>query len=220
MPSNTAAARAAVATHLTGLGVGATFTMLQLRDAVPGFNQVDRRMRELREMGWVIDTRTDDPTLRQGVYRVTTIGTLTRAPRSVSARIRREVFERDANRCVLCGVGAGEEYPDRPGGRTARLTVGHVQAGGQGGPSALANYRTECSRCNETVRNRTTTPPTIAELVAAARNLPSAGKRQLAGWLTAGARDFTPVDDLWARLSRLPPEYKAAVLEEIRRFGQ
>lgn len=215
--SESAASRDAVKAFLRALGVGGTFTMQELREAVPNANQVDRRMRELRPAGWVIDTNRTDPTLSPGVYRFTTEGADTPGPAAVSNRIRREVFERDGNRCVLCGVAAGEAYPDEPT-RVCRLTVGHLQAGGHGGASDLGNYRTECSRCNETVRDRTVTPPTVAEIVTVARNLTNAQKRQIAAWLVADRRDFTPVDELWARLRRLPPEYRAAVLEELRNF--
>lgn len=217
-PSQSAASREAVANYLRNtIGLGGTFTMLELREAVPDANQVDRRMRELRETGWVIDTNRTNPSLPPGRYRLTTIGDGTRTRSVISARLRRQVFERDGYRCRICGYAAGEEYADEPG-RVCRLTVGHIQAGNQGGADEIRNYRTECARDNETVRDRTVTPPTVAEIVVQARNLTNAQKRTLAGWLTEGQRTFSPEDDLWARLAALPPEYRQAVATELRNF--
>jgi hypothetical protein len=217
--SASAASRQAVADWLKqAIGVGSTFTMLELRDAVPDANQVDRRMRELREVGWVIDTNRTDPNLPPGKYRLTRIGDGTKVRGVVSARLRRQVFERDQYRCRICGYAAGEEYVDEPG-KICRLTVGHLQAGNQGGADDITNYRTECARDNETVRDRTATPPSVVEIVIQARNLTTVQKRQLAAWLGAEKREFSPVEDLWARLLALTPEYKQAVLDELRNFA-
>ena len=46
---------ALVAEFVAGVGVGEKFTKLGLMDAVPNVSQADRRMRDLREIGWVID---------------------------------------------------------------------------------------------------------------------------------------------------------------------
>lgn len=212
------ASRDAVKTFLREhVGLGNTFTMKDLRAYAPEANQIDRRMRELRELGWVLDTSRTDPAIPSGVYRFTSegIGTHVRPP--VNARVRRRVFERDQHRCVLCGVAAGEPYPDEPG-RVCRLTVGHVQARTHQGADDMSNYRSECSRCNETVRDRTTTPPTVDEVITNVRNLDRAGKRALAQWLRAGQRPFSPVEDLWVRLMSLPPEYRDAAWREVEKF--
>lgn len=199
------------------VGEGGEFSMQELRDYAPNVNQIDRRMRELRELGWVIDTSNSDPSLRPGVYRFTAEGAGTSVRPVVNARVRRQVFERDQNRCVLCGTSAGQPYADEPS-RACRLTVGHLQARSQGGSDSLSNYRTECARCNEPARNRTSTPPSIEEMVAQAMALDRASKRRLAAWLANGTRDFSPVEDLFARLIVLPPDHREAVLEALSRF--
>ncbi|MFE1559600.1 hypothetical protein ACFW6V_32010 [Streptomyces sp. NPDC058734] len=49
----------------TEVGEGNVYTKDQLRAAFPEAAQVDRRVRELRDHGWVIDTNRDDVSLAQ-----------------------------------------------------------------------------------------------------------------------------------------------------------
>ncbi len=64
-----------------------------------------------------------------------------RAHRSAARKIeidfvlRREVFERDAYRCIECG-----DWHD--------LTLDHIQPESKGGPATFDNLRTLCRRCN------------------------------------------------------------------------
>lgn len=46
------------------VGEGNVYTKAQLREAFPDVAQIDRRVRELRDYGWVIATNRDDPALR------------------------------------------------------------------------------------------------------------------------------------------------------------
>src|SRR5579871_6280697 len=45
------------------VGEGGTFTKTQLREAFPDVAQIDRRMRDLRDYGWQIDTNREDADL-------------------------------------------------------------------------------------------------------------------------------------------------------------
>ncbi|MHC0429491.1 hypothetical protein ACX6XY_04770 [Streptomyces sp. O3] len=45
------------------VGEGNVYSKAQLREAFPDVAQIDRRVRELRDYGWVIATNRDDPTL-------------------------------------------------------------------------------------------------------------------------------------------------------------
>ncbi|MFB7295543.1 hypothetical protein [Streptomyces rubiginosohelvolus] len=47
----------------TEVGEGNVYTKAQLRQAFPDVAQIDRRVRELRDYGWVIATNRDDPAL-------------------------------------------------------------------------------------------------------------------------------------------------------------
>src|SRR5689334_11816746 len=49
---------------MTEVGVGNTFTKEQHRQAFAGITQADRRLRDLRDYGWVIRTSAEDVTLR------------------------------------------------------------------------------------------------------------------------------------------------------------
>ncbi|PWS49968.1 hypothetical protein DLE01_21040 [Streptomyces sp. FT05W] len=48
---------------VTVVGEGNVFTRDQLRAAFPGVEQIDRRLRDLRDHGWVIATNRDEPFL-------------------------------------------------------------------------------------------------------------------------------------------------------------
>ncbi len=59
---------------VTEVRVGNTFTKAQLRDAFPGVEQVDRRMRDLRQHGWKIDTNKEDASLTPNELRFVQAG--------------------------------------------------------------------------------------------------------------------------------------------------
>jgi len=104
---------------LAEVGEGHTFTKNQLRDAFPGTSQVDRRMRDLRDYGWVIHTNREDAALDASEQRFVSQG----APvwvdgkavkvvsdTTVTATQRREIMYRDGNFCRSCGITPGETY--------------------------------------------------------------------------------------------------------------
>lgn len=204
--------------YLRGIGVGKTFTMLQLRAAVPDVNQVDRRMRELRDAEptpWIIHSSQSDRSLPTDTYRIDQIGG-DRLPPKPSARVRREVFEAAGNRCQVCGIGVGEEYADFPG-EHARLQLGHWQPVAQGGSrTARGNLRAECHRCNGGIRHRTGAAATRASITARINSLPRRAQNDLLRWFEQGRRDEPDEERLFYEARQLPPSELDEVVEELR----
>lgn len=202
------------------VGAGNIFTKAQLRAAVPDREQVDRRMRDLREIGWVINTSNEDATLSNEQLRVVKEGEHPwvegyRWPSGsrVSGKVRRMVFDRDGNRCVVCGIASGEPYPHEPT-KKARLTIGHVLPKGRRGSNDPENLRTECSLCNETSRHLTSTPVDPELVKAEIRALPRAERAELRLWMTENRRRFTKTEALWAKYRQLP----ALIRDEVKRL--
>jgi hypothetical protein len=200
------------------VGEGNTFSKQQLRRAIPGIEQVDRRMRELRDAEWVIKTYRDMDGLRPGELYLEKIGIHVWEPgnrtaglRSISGRVRREVMERDLHRCVRCGISAGEEYPDDPG-KNARLTVGHVNPHKHGSDAQPEDLVTECDRCNEAAKHLTGAQLSPDQVWDRIEVLPKAEKVKLLKWMLADRRVMSRTEEAWARYRQLP----AVKRDEIR----
>lgn len=215
----TLGARTRVALWLVAtVGEGGKFEKRQLRAAISGPEQVDRRMRDLRDVGWVISTYRDTEDLAPGELRLDRIGTpiweaqhRSKGARRVSNRVRREVMERDGHRCVRCGVAAGEPYPDDPEA-TARMTLGHLVPHQSGGGSSAADLVTECARCNEPARHLTGAQLDSDQVWNRIRELSRDDKRRLLRWMHAGRRDLTRVEELWSQFRQLPGAERDRVL--------
>lgn len=193
------------------VGEGGVFTSQDLRDHLPGVEQVTRRLRDLRPQGWVIDTYREDRSLQSDQFRLVAIGvpvwdpSVPRRRAGVSAVLRRQTFERDNHTCVLCGAIAGD--PDGKGG-TVRITVGHVQPQARGGLDTLSNTRTECATCNEAVRHLATSIPDIELLRARIRELSRPDKTQLRDLIRNG-RSQTKPEAMYSEWRRLPEQVRA-----------
>jgi len=212
------------------VGQGGVFTMAMLRAALgendrPNSNEhLNRRLRALRERdGWVIYSNKDDGTLAVNEYRVAAIGwhpgleTERSKSGAVSLATRRKLFDRDGNRCVVCGVGSGEAYPGEPD-VLAVLTAGHIVPNDRGGSSSdLNNLRTECKRCNEPVRQEIRSPETISEIRPLVRKLQLDQKRRLLSWIDQGQRGRDVVDEIYDKIRVQPPEFRDEVAEILRR---
>jgi hypothetical protein len=206
--------------------VGDTFRIADLRkelsedDGVYTASALERRWRSLKEQGWRYASYKDERGLPTDTYRLLAKGNRVwlgeRTKRAtISASMRRMVFERDLNRCVICGIGVGEPYEDEPDSR-ARLTVGHRTAGARVSDASLDNLQTECSRCNEPAGDVPPNPEVFEEVMAAVTKLGSSHKIRLLEWIESGRRHRNKLDDAYDRVRRLSQSERALVVERLR----
>jgi hypothetical protein len=192
--------------------------MLGLRAAVPDVNQVDRRMRELRTAEptpWIIHSSQSRRELPADTYLIERIGS-DKIPKRVSGRVRREVIEAAANRCQVCGIGAGEKYTDFPG-EYARIQLGHWVAVEQGGSRTdRSNLRAECHRCNGGIRNQTGGVTGRTSLESRAAALKRADLDRLLSWLERNRRDAEGAERLFYEANQLPPSERASFIAFLR----
>lgn len=211
------------------LGEGSVFNKDQIREKLRdpsgrGIEQIDRRMRELREVGWVIRTYKDMASLAPNELYLEKIGDRTwepgyRPPRAttLSANDRRAAYERDGRRCMVCGIDFGDEYPHLLAeGRhvKARPTIGHWIPKERGGTDDVSNLRPECHLCNEQSRNLTGSPVDTELVKRRIRELNREDKRRLAKWMLSGRRSFSHVENLWAEVQQLPTPAR----DEVRSY--
>lgn len=98
-----------------------------------------RRMRELTEDGWQIESSIDNAELAPGAYRLKSLERL--PPRSRQAiKLRHRILERDGYSCQDCGAS--------PRSGPVQLQVHHVKFVQHGGTNAPSNLRTLCSNCH------------------------------------------------------------------------
>lgn len=145
------------------VGVGGIFTKEQLRVAFPGVTQIDRRVRDLRERGWVIDTRRQDPTLGQTEMRLVTIGGLAKPASSVSSKDRRDTLVSWAYMCCLCGAPGSSSYADAKHVRV-QLVVTRV-------PNRSDVLVPTCLRCAPSIAELHEVSPAANEAVQQAASL-------------------------------------------------
>ena len=206
--------------------IGGTFTMRQLReelgekDTPDSAEHLNRRLRNLRAQGWRFSSYKDqygqamDSYVLQEKGNKLWLGEETKRS-TISAAIRRQVFDRDQNRCVVCGIGAGEPYPGEAG-TAARLTAGHRTADARSGSASPDNLQTECARCNEPVGDTPPNPENLAEVMAAVKQLGAADKAALLGWLESGYRHRSKVDFAFDRARKLAETEKEHVIALLR----
>lgn len=204
---------AQVAQFVAGVGEGNIFTKSELTAAVPGFAQSPRRMRDLREMGWVIDNYKTSSSLRPDQYFLRKIGTRidlgeprpTTERKTISRAKRRRILERDGHTCQVCGATAGLEHPDDHG-KNVVLTVRQIIDIQMGGTDDDENLRAECTVCAHQVRAAILSPQNAHGVLALAQVLGNRkDKQRLYRWMSAGRRlpdDTERVYNEWARLSQ------------------
>ncbi|OMI87107.1 hypothetical protein BSZ07_22885 [Streptomyces sp. M1013] len=211
-----------VAEFVASKGVGGKFSKLELFEAVPDVSQADRRMRDLRPMGWKIDNYKVNPNLKPDEYLVRELGTrvdLGEAPpktvrKNITGPKRRRILERYGHICQVCGVRAGEEFPDAPG-RKAVMTIGHIIPVNRGGTNDDDNLRTECQRCGDESRDITVDPPTAQQVLAHASHRSLKDKRTLYGWMQAGRRTPSDTEAVFQEWSRLSQEERMKVMAAL-----
>lgn len=210
-----------VATFVAGVGEGGVFTKLELLDAVPGVAQADRRMRDLRSMGWVIDNYKVNPTLSPDQYLLRTIGTRVdlgdkpdRQRKSITGAKRRRILDRDGHVCQSCFTAGGEEFADMPG-RRATLTIGHIVPEARGGSDDDSNLRAECQRCNDESRDNTDNPPDADEVLTQVSRGSRKDKRQLYLWMSQNRRTISDQEMLFVKWRRLPAAERERVMNSL-----
>jgi hypothetical protein len=213
-----------VARFIASVGEGNIFTKQELIGAVPGVSQADRRMRDLREIGWKMDNYKDNPRLRPDQYLLVTIGVKVHegekperdaGRKAVTGAKRRRILDRDGNTCQVCFTAGGGEFIDAPG-RTARLTIGHIIPVARGGSDEDDNLRTECQRCNEDARDMTSNPPNVEEVKMRVRSIGGRKeKTELFQWMQRGSRTLTDKDKVFTEWARLPFAQRQEVLLDL-----
>lgn len=188
------------------VGEGGVFTKDDLRAAFPGVGQIDRRVRDLRDDGWIIHTNREDVSLGADEQRLVVVGGRVwergyrrAAVRSVSAKERQTVFADDEYCCRICGVSGGEPYPDAPL-RKAKLIVARVRS--TRGDEQLS---TLCDRC----RSGDAALPDLAALTADLTALDAAQAARLRRWIALGRRSPAPEEKLFGAYLRLPGAARA-----------
>jgi hypothetical protein len=203
------------------VGEGGVFTMEDLRDALGGAGDVSRRLRDLRSAGWVIETTRDNAHLKEKQLRLAKMGSPVWDPkhradglRLHTSTLRRSVLERDHHRCVRCGVGAGETYPDNPS-RTARLVINYVVPLAAGGTDTEDNLVTECTLCSRSEPRDTRDVTTADDVWHQVADLPHRDQTRVLAWLVKGRRDLTPAEAAFVAAWRLPPEERTTFMSRL-----
>lgn len=166
--------------------VGHVVTSIQIRDAAGSHvSEWARRVRELREdEKWPILTHNDNAGLKPGQYllkEVPPARSPIRFTRSISAKLRAQVLDRNGFTCQMCGLTPGDIDPAT--GRKVRLHIGHIMDKSLGGKDELSNLRALCSTCNQGAKNITTEKPTVIWLLSQVRRVGNDEQRQVLKWL-------------------------------------
>lgn len=165
--------------------IGRVIESHEIQTAADGAVQYSRRLRELREEeGWKILSNNDSTDLRPGQYCLIEKPPdvkLPRFSRSISARIRAAVLDRNGFTCQMCGLSPGDVDPET--GRKVRLHIGHIVDKSLGGKDELSNLRALCSTCNQGAKNVTTEKASAIWLLSQVRRAGLDEQRQVYEWL-------------------------------------
>ncbi|MEU8932681.1 hypothetical protein AB0D30_22705 [Streptomyces sp. NPDC048409] len=197
------------------IGEGNTFTKEQIREAFPGISQADRRIRDLRDYGWVILTNSDDARLVAEDQRFITEGVPVWDPaarraaapqKAISNKEKQATMVRDDYMCTICGISGGESYLD-DSNQTAVLSVTRRE-------TVLPDSRertllvTECKRCRAGSDGN---PARADEALADINALDPSDQRRLLRWIERGRRGSTALDRAWSAYRRLPADARDEV---------
>lgn len=199
--------------------IGEYFTTRQLREALDTDHEhAQRRQRELRNNGWEYLSSKEEPSLGENCQLLKYGWWPGLGPREkgdvINAKMRAMVFKRDGSRCVLCGRAAREKYEDNT---TVTLTVGHIKPRSQGGRATLDNLRTECNRCNETLRADTGSIIDPWAVVESVKNLKKAERLELLTWIRQEHRSRTALDRIYDDVRLGGTAVENAVMEYLLR---
>jgi hypothetical protein len=197
------------------VGEGNTFTKEQLRDAFPGISQADRRIRDLRDYGWVLFTNSDDARLvaedqrfvRAGVPVWDPAARRAAAPqKAISNKEKQAVMARDDYMCTVCGISGGEAYLD-DSNQSAVLSVTRRETVLPDGREETLLI-TECKRCRAGSDGG---PARADEAMADIRALDPGEQKRLRRWIERGRRGSTPLERAWNAYRRLPADARDEV---------
>ncbi|MEU6158248.1 hypothetical protein [Streptomyces sp. NPDC047130] len=199
------------------VGVGNTFTKNQLRETFQGVSQVDRRMRDLRDFEWKIDTNREDDELEADQHRFVAQGIAVWEPGkgtrktggTITAAQRHEVLMRDGHMCRSCGIGPGETYVGTDA--TSQLDVARRQVRLPNGQIEM-QLVIECNRCRIGNRNLVAN---VDDLLSRINLLPAYEKKILAGWVVDDARHLSELERIWADYRSLPAEARQHVKDAL-----
>lgn len=201
------------------IGEGNTFTKAELRTAFPDIQQIDRRIRDLRDYGWLLLSNTEDARLTPEQTRFQKAGAAVWDPKerraaapakSFSNKARAEVLERDSFMCTVCGIAGGEEYPDDPT-QTAMLVVSRREVMSLSG-TRTETLVTECKRCKAGAGNSKRSAQEVLETIEA---LSDEERETLLKWAKRGRRRLSALDRAWNRLIRLPSDAREEVIGSL-----
>ncbi|MFE3737440.1 hypothetical protein [Streptomyces sp. NPDC059134] len=201
---------------VTVIGEGNSFTKEDVKSAFPGISQADRRVRDLRDHGWQIDTQREDLTLGQHEQRfvkqgapVWEPGKATKSGSTVTQTQRREVLAKDGHLCRSCGIAPGETYAGSY--ESAQLDIARRTVAQPSGGERV-ELVAECNRCRVGGRGQTVD---LGALLATIAGLGSLEQKMLAGWVSEEKREFSTVERLWADYRALPAESRDKVREAL-----
>jgi hypothetical protein len=203
---------------LSEVGVGCSFTKEQHRAAFPGVAQADRRLRDLRDWGWVISTNAEDATLNPEEQRFVAAGIPvwehgSRKPTKtvpLTAKVRMTTLAENDYQCITCGISGGESYPDAPHTR-AILGVSRKTVNSSEGKEQTM-FVPECKRCRSGGGGGALNVPLLLDSI---RALNQADKAILVQWFERGRR--STLDRLWAQFRQLPTPARNQLLEDLKR---
>ncbi|MCT9087395.1 hypothetical protein N4G70_00765 [Streptomyces sp. ASQP_92] len=202
----------------TEVGVGNTFTKAELRKAFPEVAQIDRRLRDLRDFGWRIDTSRDDPALKQEEQRYVAKGAEVWIPgqaktakhkNSLSAAQRTKIMADDNFLCRTCGIGSGEPYEDDKD-VLSHLNVARREVVLPGGAIEFQMV-TECKRCG----SAGTKQVDLAAFLGQVEGLSALEQQVFASWIAADQRTRGAMEKLWGIFRTLPVASREAVRQAV-----
>ncbi|MFD5060268.1 hypothetical protein [Streptomyces sp. NPDC058394] len=197
---------------VTVVGEGNVFTKEDVKNAFPGISQADRRVRDLRDYGWQIDTHREDALLGQHEQRFVAQGQLvwepgkaTKDSSSITDTQRRKILARDGNRCRSCGITPGQVYSDSF--ESVQIDIARRKVRQPDGSSPV-QFVAECNRCRVGGRGLEADPDAV---IAGISKLGGLERQMLADWVAADEREFGAVERLWADFRTLPAESRDKV---------
>jgi hypothetical protein len=199
------------------VGEGNLFTKNQLRDAFPEVSQIDRRMRDLRDFEWKIDTNREDLTLNQHQQRFAHQGEAVWEPgkatkkgaATLTATQRRELLTRDGHMCRSCGIGAGQVFEGSH--EAAQLDVARREVTKPGGSTEI-QLVIECNRCRIGGRGLRAD---AGQVMARIGRLPVYERSILAQWVQKDERTFSEMESVWAAYRALPADSRDGVQDAL-----